>query len=54
MQTGHPNNHEYQIGKAWSTHPMIGNAAGTKVQGAFPTISSPFMRKRAMDVHMHG
>jgi hypothetical protein len=24
-----------------------------KVQGVFPTPSSPFMRKRAMNVHMH-
>jgi hypothetical protein len=37
MQTGHPNSHKYQIGKALSTHPMIGNADGTKrLQGAFP------------------
>jgi hypothetical protein len=36
MQTGHPNSHKYQLGKALSTHPMIGDSDGTKVQGAFP------------------
>jgi hypothetical protein len=33
---------------------MIGIAAGTKRYKVCPlTISSPFMRKRAMEVHMH-
>jgi hypothetical protein len=35
-----------------ATLPNIGNSDGTKVQGVFPTPSSPFMRKQAMNVHM--
>jgi hypothetical protein len=31
-----PHSHKYQLGKALSTHPMIGDSDGTKVQGAFP------------------
>jgi hypothetical protein len=27
------NSHKYHLGKALSTHPTIGNADGTKVQG---------------------
>jgi hypothetical protein len=30
MRTGHQNSHNYQIGKALFTHPMVGNADGTK------------------------
>jgi acyl-CoA reductase-like NAD-dependent aldehyde dehydrogenase len=30
MRIGHQNSHKYQIGKALFTHPMVGNAYGTK------------------------
>jgi hypothetical protein len=37
MQTGHPNSHKSHLGKALSTHPMIGKCRwNKKVQGAFP------------------
>jgi hypothetical protein len=33
--------------------PISGIQMEQKVQGAFPTTSSPFVRKRAMNVHMN-